>query len=196
LGTGPLNRGVIRSNASLLDRLTRLALRIATFVALLALSWVVMTLSHECGHIAGGMTCGATLTDFDLRPWRMPYSLHSPDPHPLVTLWSGPLLGIAVPIALALIVRTRWAWFIADFCLIANGSYLALAWLSGDRFLDTPRLLNAGAHPISIVIYCCLTIGTGCLRFRSDCIHLLAAPPKPAMPDNHALHTEPVSQRV
>lgn len=137
-----------------------------------------MTFTHECGHIAGGMACGATLTDFDLAPWRMPYSLHSTDPHPLVTLWAGPLLGIAIPLSLAALVNKRWAWFIADFCLIANGVYLALAWLSGDRYLDTPRLLDAGAHPATILLYCVLTIGLGYTWFRSDCIHVLSASPR------------------
>ncbi|MEM8672024.1 MAG: hypothetical protein AAGG48_31195 [Planctomycetota bacterium] len=133
-----------------------------------------MTFMHECGHIAGGMACGATLTDVDLAPWRLPYSLHSPDPHPLVTLWAGPLLGIAVPLVIAWIIRKRWAWFIADFCLLANGVYLALAWLSGDRFLDTPRLLAAGAPPVTIVLYCALAIGLGYIGFRSDCMYYLA----------------------
>ena len=108
----------------------------------------------------------------------MPYSLHSPDPHPLVTLWAGPLLGVAVPLALATLIRTRWAWFIADFCLIANGGYLALAWLSGDRYLDTPRLLDAGAHPAFIALFCCFTIVLGYVRFRADCTLYLAPSPK------------------
>ncbi len=87
-----------------------------------------MTLAHECGHIVGGMISGASLTDFDLAPWRMPYSLHAPDPYPLVTLWAGPLFGVTLPLIAAAIIRQRWAWFIADFCcLIANGGYLALA---------------------------------------------------------------------
>ena len=146
---------------------------------LLATSWVVMTLAHECGHIVGGWGCGATLTDFDLVPWRMPYSLHSPDPHPLVTLWAGPLLGVAVPLVLATLIGRSWAWFIADFCMIANGVYLALAWLSGDRFLDTPRLLDAGAQPVLIALYCCLTIGFGYVRFRSDCIFYLTPASEP-----------------
>lgn len=148
-------------------------LRFAVFISLLAVAWVVMTVTHECGHVLGGMGCGATLTDFDLAPWRLPYSLHSPDPHPLVTLWAGPLVGIALPLSLAAIIRKRWSWFVADFCLLANGSYLALAWLSGDRFLDTPRMLDAGANPATIVCYCILTIGTGYVWFRADCIHYL-----------------------
>lgn len=132
-----------------------------------------MVITHECGHIIGGLASGATLTDYDLAPWRMPYSLHSPDPHPLITLWAGPILGVAVPIGFAAVSRQRWAWFIADFCLIANGGYLALAWISGDRFLDTPRLLAAGANPAAIVVYCGLTIGLGYVWFRSDCVHFL-----------------------
>ena len=132
-----------------------------------------MTFTHEIGHIIGGARCGATLTDFDLAPWRLPYSLHSPDPYPLVTLWAGPLLGIAIPLVAAVLIARHWAWFIADFCLIANGGYLALAWLSGDRFLDTPRLLAADAHPAMIAIYCVSTISLGYAWFRSDCIRFL-----------------------
>lgn len=138
-----------------------------------------MTFTHESGHLIGGMICGATLTDFDLAPWRMPYSLHSPDPHPLITLWAGPILGVAIPLAIAGVSQRRWVWFIGDFCLIANGSYLALAWLSGDRFLDTPRLLDAGTHPAIIVVYCVLTIGIGYVWLRADCIYYLAGETNP-----------------
>ena len=81
--------------------------RIAIFTILLAASWVVMTVTHEVGHIVGGMVCGARLIEFDLAPWRMPYSMHSPDPHPLITLWAGPLLGAVVPLALAAVIRKR-----------------------------------------------------------------------------------------
>ena len=114
----------------------------------------------------------------------MPYSLHSPDPHPLVTLWAGPLLGVASPLMVASIIRKRWAWFIADFCLLANGGYIALAWLSGDRFLDTPRLLAAGASPVSIVVYCLSAIGLEYVWFRSDCIYYLDSKPTSGEPSD------------
>lgn len=147
--------------------------RTVLFVLLLAVSWVTMTVTHEFGHVLGGWLGGATLTHYDLAPWRMPYSLHSPDPMPLLTLWAGPILGVLVPLVFALALRREWAWFIADFCLIANGSYLAIAWFSGDRYLDTPRLLIAGAPPVTIVIYCGVTVLFGYLRFRSDCVRFL-----------------------
>ncbi|MFG0253920.1 MAG: hypothetical protein ACF787_02295 [Rhodopirellula sp. JB053] len=148
--------------------------RIVWLVTLLAAGWVGMTMSHEAGHLIGGFMGGATLVDCDLAPWRLPYSFHSPDPYPLLTLWSGPVIGVAMPLAVALLLRRPWMWFIADFCLLANGSYLALSWISGDRFLDAPRLLAAGAHPLSIITFCLVTIGVGYTRFRSDCVALLS----------------------
>ena len=157
--------------------------RFTAFTLLLIVSWLAMTLTHELGHVVGGWAGGATLVDYDLVPWRMSYSLHSPDPVPLLTLWAGPILGVLIPALLALAARQRWAWFIADFCLVANGGYLALAWISGDRHLDTPRLLDAGADPATIALYCAATIGLGYVRFRSDCVHYLHSS-KP--PNKHA----------
>lgn len=137
-----------------------------------------MVVVHECGHLVGGVLGGGTLVEAELRPWRLPHSLFVPDPKPLVTLWSGPVMGVALPMVMALVVPRAWrvkrpAWFIADFCLLANGTYLALAWLSGDRFLDTPRLLAAGASPVAIAAYCVLTIGFGYRRFRADVVAVL-----------------------
>ena len=151
---------------------------VALVALLLVVSWVTMTIMHEVGHLVGGWIGGGTLTACQLAPWRLPYSLHSPDPMPLLTLWAGPVLGVAVPFAFALTVRRRWAWFIADFCLLANGGYLSLAWISGDQHLDTPRLLSAGAHPATVVLYCGFTVIVGYVRFRSDCVYFLA-------PENH-----------
>lgn len=138
-------------------------------------SWVVMTTMHEFGHLIGGRLCGATLVKHDLAPWRLPYSIHSPDPHPLVTLWMGPMFGAVAPLLIALVLRRRWAWFVADFCLLANGTYLAVAWWSGDPLLDTQRLLAADAHPATILVYCAVTIGLGYVWFREDCRRYIVA---------------------
>lgn len=148
--------------------------RVSTFAGLLALSWCVMTLTHEVGHLIGGWLGGATLQDCDLVPWRLPYSLHQPDPHPLLTLWSGPVLGVLIPLGASWLVGGMVFRFVADFCLLANGSYLATAWWSADRFLDTPRLLEAGSGSLSIGIYCAVTISVGYIRFRNDCVKVLS----------------------
>ncbi len=85
------------------------SLRFFKFAGLLVASWVVMTTVHECGHILSGWTCGGHLVSVDLWPWHLPHSMFEPDPHPLVTLWGGPILGAAVPLALAWFVNATGA---------------------------------------------------------------------------------------
>ena len=104
-----------------------------------------MTLVHEAGHVLCGWSCGGKLQSADFLPWHLPYSIFEPDPYPLVTLWGGPVLGVVIPLAVAWLLRSDKLWFIAYFCVLANGMYLATAWISGDRYLDTPKLLEHGA---------------------------------------------------
>ena len=148
--------------------------RVIQFVILLVASWCVMTFTHESGHIVGGWFCGGTLKAADLFPWHLPYSMFDPDPRPLITLWGGPAIGVVVPLAIALLVRHHGMWFIAYFCVLANGAYLAAAWVSGEQYLDTAQLLEHGAHPLTIAIYCLLTIGFGYVGFRRHCIRVLS----------------------
>ena len=152
-----------------------MAIRILRVALLLAASWSVMTFTHEMGHSAGGWCCGGRLRAADLIPWHLPYSLFDPDPNPLVTLWCGPVLGVAVPLGLASLIRRDGMWFIAWFCVLANGAYLATAWFSGDRYLDTQKLLEHGASPVTIGIYCALTTGIGYVGFRRSCLRFLSA---------------------
>ncbi len=154
--------------------------RILRLATLLLAAWCVMTFTHEAGHLIGGWIGGGTLRDVELRPWQLPYSLFQPDPHPRLTLWAGPILGVMAPLFAAAMICRRWACFIADFCLLANGVYLALAWFSGAPHLDTPRLLEEGAHPVAIAIYCVLTIGFGYVRFRRDCAQVLSETTSPS----------------
>lgn len=157
--------------------------RVFRIVALLAASWVVMTFTHEIGHIIGGTCCGGTLRSADLWPWHLPYSIFDPDPFPLITLWSGLLIGIFVPFLLAVFIQRESMWFVAHFCVLANGIYTATAWISGDRYLDTPKLIEHGASRVTILIYCIATIGFGYAGFRRACQHVLfetaASPGKP-----------------
>ena len=152
----------------------RLFKRGAYFVILLAASWCVMTFLHESGHILCDWASGGTLQQADVAPWHLPHSSFDPDPQPLVTLWGGPILGALVPLTVALLARRDWMWFIAYFCVLANGSYLAVAWFTGERHLDTPKLLHHGAHPATIAAYCALTIGAGYVGFRRQCVRVLS----------------------
>lgn len=139
----------------------------------LVVAWCVMTLTHELGHIVCGLSCGGRLVSFELRPWRLPHSLFAPDPCPLIRLWGGPLLGVLIPLALAWSIRRTAAWLVAHFCTLSNGLYLAAGWASGGRFLDTAELLQHGAHPAAIMLYCIVTISIGYIGFRRHCIAML-----------------------
>ena len=86
-----------------------------------------------------------------------PDGAFEPDPRPLVTLWSGPVLGALAP--------------------------LAIAWATGDNLLGTARLLARGGRPATIAAYCLLAIGVGYVGFRRQCVRLLSpstgGPPGP-----------------
>lgn len=139
---------------------------------LLVAGWCVMTTTHEAGHIVAGLAGGATLVAYDLRPWSLPFSLFTPDPHPLMTMWAGPMTGVLAPTGIAALIRRPWTWFIAGFCAVANGAYLATGWLTADSWLDTTKLLEHGAWPASIVAYCALTIGWGYPVLRREILSL------------------------
>ena len=145
------------------------ARRLVRFAGLVAVGWCVMCFTHELGHLLGGWAGGGELKSAWLGPWPPPHSRFEPDPRPRLTLWAGPAFGVAAPAAIAGLLRRRGAWFVADFCLLANGCYLAVSWWTGDRLLDTPRLLAAGASPIWIGTVCALACGVGYMRFRADC---------------------------
>jgi hypothetical protein len=178
LSKGTLNRTVRPLNQLADDGDQLLTFRVTRFLLLLVASWIVMTFTHEMGHIIGGTCCGGTLQAVDLMPWRLPYSIFEPDPFPLVTLWAGLILGALIPVVVAVIVQRDWMWFIANFCVLANGAYIATAWFSGDHYLDTPKLLEHGASTIAIAVYCLFTIGFGYVGFRRSCISFLTAPSK------------------
>ncbi|WP_442485728.1 hypothetical protein [Aeoliella sp. SH292] len=143
-------------------------LRVAKLSALVLLSWCVMTTTHELGHLVTGWLGGGTLVDVELRPWKLPHSRFAPDPYPRLTLWGGPVLGVALPVLLAWAIDRQWAWFVANFCVLANGLYILLAWYSGDRWLDTPRLIAEGESLLVIAIFAALATSAGYYGMRGS----------------------------
>jgi hypothetical protein len=110
-----------------------------------------MTLLHEIGHIFVGCAAGGDLRDFELRPWHLPHSLFASNPAPLLTLWAGPLLGCLVPLIAACLLRRSAIWFVAWFCVAANGSYLLLGYYTGDNELDSNKIIRLGT-PVWILL--------------------------------------------
>ena len=150
---------------------------LATVAVFLAWSWVAMTFTHELGHIVGGLLGGGTLQDVSLRPWQLPHSYFSPNPHPLMTLWSGPLIGCLLPIIAAAIVRSHAFYFVASFCVLANASYLLLGYFSGDRELDSAKLIHAGTPPWLLLAFVVATLPLSYIAFRKQCEDLFSRDP-------------------
>jgi hypothetical protein len=99
---------------------------------ILWLSWLVMTLVHEAGHVAAAWAGGGTVRRVVWHPAVLSRTDVRPNPHPLVEVWAGPLVGCVVPLviaAAAALARARFAyltWVVAGFCLIANGAYIGV----------------------------------------------------------------------
>jgi hypothetical protein len=154
--------------------------RFATLVIWLLWAWLIMTLSHELGHVLAGWIGGAQLIRLELRPWHLPDSIFAADRHRLVTLWAGPVLGSAVPLMAAVTIGRPMAWFTAWFCLLANASYLLLGYVSGDVELDSAKLIRAGAQPWHLIAAVALALPLGYYKFRQACADLLSGA-SPAM---------------
>ncbi len=117
---------------------------------------------------------GATLVELQLQPWHLPHSRFVGDEHPLATLWAGFIIGCAAPLLVAAIVRRPGCWFVAWFCVVANGTYLLLGYLSGDGELDSVKMLRAGARPVELLGAVIVMLPLGYIKFRQSCVDLLS----------------------
>jgi hypothetical protein len=131
----------------------------------LAFSWLAMQIVHELGHVCAAHLTGATVDRVILHPLAFSRTDVSHDHHPLIVTGSGPLFGIALPLAafaLARLLRLP-GWYIlrffAGFCLIANGVYLSLG--AFDRVGDAGDLLRYGIPIWALWLFGLLTIPPG-----------------------------------
>lgn len=143
---------------------------------LLCWSWVVMTVTHELGHVIGGIASGAVPTNLEIRPWKLPHSTFSPDPNPLMTLWAGPILGSVVPLLVACCLRRPAAWFIGWFCVVANAVYLLLGWLLFEPELDSTKMIRSGTPSYVLLLFVAMTLPVSYVAFRQQCVEVLSDP--------------------
>ena len=143
---------------------------------MLSWAWFVMLLSHEFGHVLGGVASGAVLSRLEIRPWRLPFSLFAADPNPLLTLWAGPIVGCALPLSIAVCTRKQMIWLIAWFCVLANAAYLLLGYFGGDTELDSTKLLDAGTPPIVLLLFVVMTGPVSYVAFRREWMCLMSDP--------------------
>jgi hypothetical protein len=113
------------------------ALRLIFAGATLALSWLVMMAVHESGHALAAWLSGGAVARVVLDPTELSHTELSRNPHPLFVAWSGVLWGSLLPVfAFWLMARRtpptrQLAGFLAGFCCVANGTYLAAGVFTG-----------------------------------------------------------------
>jgi len=106
---------------------TNQILLIASF---LPFCWLAMMAVHELGHVLAARATGGAVTKVVLHPLAISRTDVAPNPAPLRIVWAGPILGVALPLAvwglfwIAKLPGGYLARFFAGFCLIANGAYL------------------------------------------------------------------------
>src|SRR5580658_10087381 len=122
-------------------------LLIATFVPA---CWLLMQAVHEVSHVAAALTTGGTVTKVVLHPLAISRTDSTGSLHPLFVVWAGPVIGVALPLALLAVftaAKLKWVYlvqFFAGTCLIANGAYLAVG--SFQRIGDAGDLIRQGTH--------------------------------------------------
>jgi hypothetical protein len=121
----------------------------ALFVLVVAFSWLAMMAVHELGHVVNALLSGGTVERVVLGPLEISRTEVNPNPHPLFVAWGGAIWGTLIPLGLLGAVRlaakefTYLAAFVAGFCCLANGLYLAAGSLTGAG--DAGDLLRGGA---------------------------------------------------
>ena len=138
-------------------------------VTIMLLSWLLMQAVHELGHVVGARVTGGRVKKVVLHPLAISRTDVQPNPRPLAVVWSGPLTGIFLPLAIWLIARlaTRPAKsatenflrFFAGFCLIANGAYIAFGTRS--RIGDCGEMLRHGSPTWLLWLFGAVTIPAG-----------------------------------
>ncbi len=120
---------------------------------------------HELGHVVGAMITGGSVERVVLYPLDISRTDVSPNPHPLVVVWAGPVIGCLIPLFfLAAAGQQNVVWlkvvqFFAGFCLIANGAYISVGAI--DRVGDCGEMLRTGTPLWILFAFGAITIPMG-----------------------------------
>ncbi len=139
-------------------------------VSLAALSWLAMMAVHELGHVVGAIFTGGTVERVVLNPLAISRTDVSPNPHPAIVVWLGPVVGCVLPLAaFALIpyritVMRNVARYFAGFCLIANGAYISIG--SFDRVGDCGEMLRTGTPLWAMLAFGAIAIPLGLYQWH------------------------------
>jgi len=124
-----------------------------------------MMLVHEFGHVLGAMATGGQVRRFVWHPLAFSRTDVMPNPMPMVVVWSGPMVGVLLPLMLAGLstyFKLQWTYlmqFFAGFCSIANGAYISLGKIN--HVGDAGDMLRLGVPVWYMIIFGCVCIPVG-----------------------------------
>jgi hypothetical protein len=128
-------------------------------------SWLGMQTAHESGHVLGALFTGGEIAAVVLHPLTISHTEMIENPHPMVVVWAGPLVGVLLPLFLwALLAATGApgafiARFFAGFCLIANGAYLGVGSFLGTG--DCGEMFRQGSSAWILRIFGAIAVPLG-----------------------------------
>jgi hypothetical protein len=111
--------------------------------------WLGMQAVHELGHVIGAWLTRGQVSQVVLHPLTISRTDLSLNPHPLMVVWAGPMIGVIAPIVLwgiAHLIHLRGVYvvrFFAGFCLLANGLYIGGG--SFDQIGECGTMLRQGS---------------------------------------------------
>jgi hypothetical protein len=147
--------------------------------------WLGMEAFHELGHLIGAWASGGKVQQVVLDPLTISRTDVSPNPHPLVVVWAGPIIGVVLPLAVAIVLSgagrllSRSLFFFAGFCLIANGLYIGVG--SFEAIGDAGDMLRHGSRRLTLILF-----GAVSALFGLWVWHCLTRRPSPRLPAENA----------
>jgi hypothetical protein len=145
-------------------------------------SWLGMQAVHESGHVLGTWLTGGRVARVVLYPLTISRTDLADNPHPLLVVWSGPVVGVTVPPllwAVAVAARLPGAFvlrFFAGFCLLANGLYIGVG--SFDRVGDGGEMLRHGSELWQLWLFGAATAPVGLWLWHRQGPHFGLGPAK------------------
>jgi len=132
----------------------------------LGFCWLGMQAVHELGHVLGAWTTGGKVVQVVLHPFTISRTDMAHNPHPLIEVWAGPLMGSLLPLFVFLLAAffrcpgTYLIRFFAGFCLIANGVYIGAAWLM-EGGADASVMVMLGCPHWILILFGFVTVPLG-----------------------------------
>ena len=140
--------------------------QILLIVTFIGFSWLAMQAVHEAGHVLVARLTGGEVVRVALHPLIFSRTDLGTNPHPLAVVWGGPLVGSLLPLlvfALSAACRAPGLYllrFYAGFCLIVNGVYIGIGWLTADG-TDPAVMMEHGSPAWLLVLFGLVTVPLG-----------------------------------